>query len=169
HRAIEKRRALRPVPDPKLEPTVAASAPFERRRDSRVSVAFETRGALLGLAGSRVAPFAGRLVNLSPSGLGLGFPRAELMPVREALEGALLAVELQLPDAEPPVRLMARVRWVQLATPGSGPSEEMGVVGLEFILVSARDHARIQSALIAAAREGRALDPASDADAEPGA
>ena len=169
HRAIEKRRASRPVLDPKLEPTVAASAPFERRRDSRVSVTFETRVAQLGLAGSRVAPFAGRLVNLSPSGLGLGFPRAELMPVREALEGSLLEVELQLPDAEPPVRLMARVRWVQLAAPGSGPPEEMGVVGLEFILVSARDHARIQNALIATARAGKPLDPTSGADEEPGA
>jgi hypothetical protein len=166
--APETPRPVRPAPDPRLEPTVAVSAPFERRRDTRVSVTFDTRVALLGLAGSRVAPFAGRLVSLSPSGLGLGFPRAELLPVRDALEGSVLAVELQLPDGDP-IRLMARVRWVQLAAPSSGPPDEMGVLGLEFILVNARDHARIQNALIASARAGQSLDPARDAGEEPGA
>ena len=158
----EKPRPERPVPDPVLEPTVAASAPFERRRDTRVSVAFESRVAMLGLAGSRVAPFAGRLFNLSPSGVGLGFPRAELVPLRETLEGSLLTVEIQLPDGDPPARLMSRVRWVQLAPQGGGPPDEMGYVGLEFILLNARDHARIQGALIAAARAGQPLDPARD-------
>jgi hypothetical protein len=161
-RTAEASRAARPVPDPTLEPTVAVSAPFERRRETRVSVAFESRVAMLGLAGSRVAPFAGRLFNLSPSGVGLGFPRAELMPVRETLEGSLLAVEIQLSDGEAPVRLMSRVRWVQLAPQVSGaPPEDVGYLGLEFILLNARDHARIQNALIAAARAGQPLDPAS--------
>jgi hypothetical protein len=45
----------------------------------------------------------------------------------------------------------------------------MGVLGLEFILVNARDHARIQNALIASARAGQSLDPARDAGEEPGA
>ena len=45
----------------------------------------------------------------------------------------------------------------------------MGIVGLEFILVNARDHARIQNALIARARAGQSLDPMSDADDTPGA
>lgn len=162
-------RPERPVPDPLLEPTVAASAPFERRRETRVSVTFESRVAMLGLAGSRVAPFAGRLFNLSPSGVGLGFPRAELLPVREALEGSLLTVEIQLADGEPPVRLMTRVRWVQLAAQGAGPPDAMGYLGLEFILLNARDHSRIQSALISAARAGQPLDPAPSVGAEPDA
>ena len=162
-------RSARPVPGPALEPTVAASAPFERRRDSRVSVAFESRVAMLGLAGSRVAPFAGRLFSLSPSGVGLGFPRAELLPVRDALEGSLLTVEIQLPDGEPPVRLMSRVRWVQLAPQGPGQPDEMGTVGLEFVLLNARDHARIQSALIRAARAGHPLSPSSGEGAAPDA
>jgi hypothetical protein len=168
-RTPETPRPERPVPDPLLEPTVAASAPFERRRDTRVSVAFESRVAMLGLAGSRVAPFAGRLFNLSPSGVGLGFPRAELLPVRDVLEGSLLTVEIQLPDGDPPARLMSRVRWVQLPAQGSGPPDEMGYLGLEFILLNARDHARIQGALIAAARAGQPLDPARDPGEEPGA
>jgi hypothetical protein len=163
--AGETPRPGRPVPNPLLEPTVAVSAPFERRRDTRVSLSFETRVAMLGLAGSRVAPFAGRLVNLSPSGLGLAFPRAELIPVRDTLDGALLAVEIQLPDGEPPLRLTSRVRWVQLAANDAGtPAEEEGVMGLEFILVGARDHVRIQAALIAAARAGQPLDSRTDAD-----
>jgi hypothetical protein len=36
----------------------------------------------------------------------------------------------------------------------------MGVMGLEFVLVNAREHARIQNALIAAARAGQPLDAA---------
>lgn len=167
-RPPEAPRLERPVLDPALEPTVAISAPFQRRRDTRVSVAFESRVAMLGLAGSRVAPFAGRLFNLSPSGVGLGFPRAELLPVRDALEGSLLTVEIQLPDGEPPVRLMSRVRWVQLKAPGVGAPVEMGYLGLEFILLNARDHARIQNALIAAAVAGQPLDPSPGAREEPG-
>lgn len=154
----------RPVPDPLLEPTVAVAAPFERRRDTRVSLSFETRVAMLGLAGSRVAPFAGRLVSLSPSGLGLAFPRAELIPVRDTLEGSLLTVEIQLADGEPPLRLTSRVRWVQLAAHDAGAAgDETGALGLEFILVGARDHVRIQAALIAAARAGQPLDSRADA------
>jgi hypothetical protein len=168
-RAPEAPRPERPVPDPMVEPTVAVSAPFERRRDTRLSVAFESRVALLGLAGSRVAPFAGRLFNLSPSGVGLGFPRAELLPVSETLEGSLLTVEIQLPDGEPPVRLMSRVRWVQLAPQGAAPPDGMAYLGLEFILLNARDHARIQGALISAARAGQPLDPARDPGEAPDA
>jgi hypothetical protein len=89
------------------------------------------------------------------------------MPVREMLEGSLLAVEIQLPDGEPPVRLMSRVRWVQLAGQGAGaPPDDVGYLGLEFILLNARDHARIQNALIAAARAGQPLDPAAGGPAQ---
>src|SRR5262249_43356586 len=116
-----------------------------------------------------VAPFAGRLFNLSPSGVGLGFPRAELLPVRDALEGSLLTVEIQLADGEPPVRLMSRVRWVQLSAPGTGGPAEMGYLGLEFILVNARDNARIQKALIPATLAGQPLDPSPGVGEEPGA
>lgn len=146
-------RVARPVPDPKLEPTVAVGAPFDRRRETRVSVTLESRAALIGLAGSRVAPFAGRLFDLSPSGVGLGFPRAELLPARELLEGALVTVDISLPDGEPPLRMTSRVRWVRLAPRGDRPgADDMGEMGLEFVLVNAREHARIQNALIAAAR-----------------
>ena len=158
-RTTARPRVARPVPDPRLEPTVAVDAPFDRRRETRVSVAFESRAAMIGLAGSRVAPFAGRLFDLSPSGLGLGFPRAELLPARELLEGALVTVEIQLPDGEPPLRMTSRVRWVRLAPQRDGTSGDMGVMGLEFVLVNAREHARIQNALIAAARAGQSLDP----------
>jgi hypothetical protein len=160
-------RTARPVPDPTGEPTVAVGAPFDRRRETRVSVTFESRAALIGLAGSRVAPFAGRLFDLSPSGLGLGFPRAELLPARELLEGALVTVDIQLPDGEPPLRMTSRVRWVRLASRGGDPgASEMGEMGLEFVLVNAREHARIQNALIAAARAGRPFaGPDGEADA----
>ena len=120
-----------------------------------------------------MAPFAGRLVSLSPSGAGLGFPRAELMPLRDSLEGTLLNLEIQLPDAEPPLKLMSRVRWVQLPAHNPNASTDgMCVVGLEFILVGAHEHTRIQNALIAAARAGEPLDPAPSApanDADPAA
>jgi hypothetical protein len=42
----------------------------------------------------------------------------------------------------------------------------MGEMGLEFVLVNAREHARIQNALIAAARAGRPFaGPDGEADA----
>ncbi|HEY2954544.1 MAG TPA: PilZ domain-containing protein [Candidatus Eisenbacteria bacterium] len=150
--------AGRPVPDPLFEPTAATAPSLERRRETRASVSFKTRVAMLGLAGSRVAPFEGRLLNLSPAGLGLGFPRAELRAVREELEGSLLTVEIELGGGEP-LQLMSRVRWVQLApqTRGALP-EDMGVLGLEFILVSARERTRIEGVLIHAARAGQPLD-----------
>ena len=148
-------RPERPVPDPLLEPTVAASAPFERRRETRALVSLQSRAALLGLAGSRVAPFAGRLLSLSPSGAGLGFSRAELLPVRDTLENTLLTLEIQLPDGEPPLKIMSRVRWIQVAHEGN----DMFVIGLEFILIGGPEHMRIQNALIAAARAGEPLDP----------
>jgi hypothetical protein len=149
----------RPVPDPVLEPLVASAAPFERRRETRVSVAFDTRVALLGVAGSRVAPFVGRLINLSPAGIGVAFSRSELRSVRELLQGALITIEVRLPGDNEPLRLAGRVRWVEVEpeTPGA-PDDEPGRVGLEFILLGARDRTRIQEVLIVSARSGRPLE-----------
>jgi hypothetical protein len=148
-------RFERPVPDPIAEPLVASGAPTERRRSNRVSVAFDTRIAMLGIAGTRVAPFAGRLFDLSPAGMGVGFPRGDLRQVRGHLEGALLTVELQLPGDPEPLPLTARVRWVSIEPGGDADSDAR--IGLEFVLVRARDRARIQELLIRAARAGQAL------------
>ncbi len=162
------RRVERPVPDPVAEPMLAVNAPIERRRGTRVTVAFESRVALLGVAGNRVAPFGGRLVDLSPAGMGVGFPPGELRHLRDALEGALITIELKLPGRGAPLGLTARVRWVSFEPQGVSGGDGLARLGLEFVLLSARARARIREVLIHAARQGRTLGAAPTTSTAPG-
>ena len=59
----------RPMPDPVAEPMIAMGAPLERRQDTRIAISLEDRSALLGFAGTRVAPIRGVLHNLSAARL----------------------------------------------------------------------------------------------------
>jgi hypothetical protein len=148
----------RPRPDPVAEPVIAVGAPIERRRGTRVTATLETRVALLGISGTRVAPFGGRLLDLSPSGMGVGFPRGEIRHIREELEGALLDVELKLDRRGEPLELTCRVRWVSFDGPdGAAEPDELARLGLEFVLLTARARTRIQDALIRATHSGKPL------------
>lgn len=159
-------RPERPRPDPVAEPMIAVGAPIERRRGTRVTATLETRVALLGVSGTRVAPFSGRLLDLSPGGMGVGFPRGELRHLREELEHALLTVELKLDRRGEPLELTCRVRWVSLESPdGPAGPDDLARLGLEFVLLSARGRTRIQEALIRAARSGKTLGAAPEGKA----
>jgi len=157
--------AARPAPDPAAEPLAAAHAPQLRRSGHDLAIAFERGTAALGLAGTRVAPLAGRLLELSPAGMRLDFPRGPLRQSRGVLEGATVSVALELPNAEAPLHLLARV--TTLAFDGAPADAPAAHVSLEFALLIARDRALLQGALIDAARSGRWLGAEIDAGAGP--
>jgi hypothetical protein len=155
----------RPAPEPGAEPLVAVRAPHLRRSEHDLAVEFATGAAELGLAGTRVAPLAGRLLELSPAGMRLDFPRGALRQSRAALEGAMVMVALAMPGDSSPLHLLARVTTLTFepADAGSVPSAHLA---LEFAVLLARDRAQLQQALIEAARSGRwlgaELAPAAD-------
>ncbi len=133
-----------PAPDPVAEPTLAVGAPLDRRRETRVNVRLKTRVALLGLAGTRVAPLDGLVRCLSPSGIGLRFRSAEALHARRALENAVVSVHLALTDRLV-LKLAARVRWIGTDRGARRDGDPHDVrLGLEFVLLTAEDRARIE-------------------------
>lgn len=156
----------RPAPDPEAEPTRATAFPRPRRHEHRVGVDFLRGAVRLGLAGSRVAPFQGSLVELSPAGIGAVFPGAALRQSRAELEGAMVVVYLRFPDLEEPVRLAARVTRLAYESAARDPGREIprARLSMEFALLLAADRAAIQEGLINAARVGQW--PGMEAEAE---
>lgn len=125
-------RPGRPVPDPKAEPMLAVGAPIERRRETRLTVQLANGVVLLGLAGTRVAPVPGALVDLSASGMSARFRRGDLLQARGALRDAVVSVHLTLPGGEGAVRVASRVVWID-REPASNDPESALAVGLEFV------------------------------------
>jgi len=76
-----------------------------------------------------------------------------------------VSVALELPNAEAPLHLLARV--TTLAFDGAPADAPAAHVSLEFALLIARDRALLQGALIDAARSGRWLGAEIDAGAGP--
>jgi hypothetical protein len=134
-----------PIADPFAAPIQDLGEPIERRRGSRVAVSFQSRMALLGLKGSRLAPVHGQLTDLSPSGLGMRFPKQALWRARTALADAVVAVELDVPEHGEPLRVAAQVRWIEI-----DDHADEARLGLEFVLMTEPDRRRIAGALAAA-------------------
>jgi hypothetical protein len=134
-----------PAADPPAAPTADAGDPTERRRHPRAAVSFESRMALLRLEGTRLAPIHGRIFDLSPTGIGMCFPRPALSRARAALDGAVVAIELDLPGPDGPLRMAGEVRWLEL-----DPRADEARLGLAFLLVTEPDRRRIAGALAGA-------------------
>jgi hypothetical protein len=137
---------LPPAHDPFAEPRGDVGQPIERRRDPRVAVAVASRLAVLGLSGLGLPSVSGRLTDLSVSGMGVRFTEAELGSLRAALQGAAITVELELRPPEPPLRLAGRVRRLD----GDGQGKTV-LLGVEFVLATELDRARLLEAVAQAA------------------
>lgn len=145
----------RPMPDRFAEPSIAASAPFERRNETRAAISLHSRVVLLGLAGTRVAPLNGTLVDLTAHGACCRFPKAELTQAREALENAAINLRLILPGVAEPMALVAEVRWADADEQDpAAPDAPQGRVGVEFCFVAEHDRALIREFLERAAADG---------------
>jgi hypothetical protein len=154
--------APRPVPDPVAEPWLAATAPVERRRDSRVRIALGQRIALLGLAGTRIKPIEGELVDLSMGGMCLGFPHDQVAQLKGPLENSVLAFRLDLPSG-PPILASARVAWVRQPDSADPHVRESVRVGFEFMPMPLEDRERLRIALRRAPRTPAPGPPAREA------
>lgn len=128
-----------PIADPFAAPIADLGKPVERRRHPRVGASFQTRMAMLRLAGTRVVPIQGELFDLSTRGLGVRFAK-EHAAAASVLSDAVIAVELDLPGG--PLRMAAQVRWLEIDD--EGPEARLGI---EFVLATEPDRRRIESAL----------------------
>jgi len=145
---------VRPVPDPVAEPSVAMTAPMEKRSVTRIAISLEDRTAMLGLAGTRVAPIRGTLHSLSAAMILIGFPREEMLPLRRALDNSVARVQLTL-DGRVVLHLGVRMAWVGAdVTSREGAGESDAIFALEFLSVGVGDHARIEPAIAARGRTG---------------
>jgi hypothetical protein len=134
-----------PSSDPFAAPIPELGQLIERRTSPRVAVSFETRVALLRLKGSRVAPLRGELINLSPSGFGVRFAKRALGASRGALDDAVVAVELDIPGSDGPLRMAGQVRWIEVEEHGNEAQ-----IGIEFVLMTEPERRRIAGTLASA-------------------
>ena len=97
----------------------------------------------------------------------LGFPRASLRQSRSELNGTTLVVSLDLGGEGEGLRLAARIGQL-VFDDGPRPAPAMARITLDFLLLRAPDRARIQGALIGAARSGRWLggEPTAEHEAD---
>lgn len=147
----------RPVPDPVAEPWVAMCAPLEKRAVTRIAISLEDRSALLGLAGTRVAPIRGVLHSLSAAMILIGFPREEMLPLRRALDRSVVRVQLTL-AGRVVLNLGVRMAWVDAdITSREGLGESDAIFALEFLSVGVGDHLHIEPAVAARGRKPEAL------------
>lgn len=157
-------REAPPRPPAVETPAVADAAP-ERRAEHELVIHLADGRAELGLAGTRTGPIAGRLADLSPSGLSFLVPRAMVRQSRGALEGAHVVAQVAIQGDDEPLRLAGRITGIAFETAGSPPRAQLT---MEFVLLLAPDRARLQEALIAGTRcggwrwdEGAAVRPAA--------
>lgn len=156
----------RPALDPELEPLVSKHPFPVRRSGHELVVHFENGAAELGMAGTRTGAIPGRLAELSPAGLTVTLPRPTLRQSAGTLLGAHVVTQVLLPDDDEPLRLAARVTALTFEA-GSLERATNARLAVEFVLLLAPDRARLQEALIAAARDGRW--PWAEQDAAPDA
>jgi hypothetical protein len=149
-------KTARPTLDREAEQLAANDPHEERRRQHELIAHFEGGSVSLGLAGTRTAPIPGRLLEFSTAGFGIALPRAALRQSRHALEGAVITVGIVMRGEPEPVRVSARIaRFGFDLSPVSGISGPVAQLGLDFVLLLAQDRARLQGAMIEAARAGR--------------
>lgn len=134
----------RPRPDPRFEPTIAVSAPVERRRETRISVNVKSGIARMGLEDTRVAPLDGRMIQFTSTFVELAFPRSELRHLRGRLERSFVALRLSL-DPRTAVSCVARVRWTSMLNAEGSEADEMRLE-LEFMPMAPSDQERIAEA-----------------------
>jgi hypothetical protein len=130
------------TPDPFAAPVPDGTSPRDRRRHPRVGASFTSRLAMLRLPGTVVAPIRGHLIDLSTSGLSARFESADLAAARAMLEDAVVALELDLPGPQGPLRVAAQVRWIEIDEP-AGEAR----IGIEFVLLTELDRRLIAGTL----------------------
>jgi hypothetical protein len=157
-RSSAKTPAARPTLDRETE-QLAAADPHEERRGHHEMIAFFDGGNVsLGLAGTRTTPIPGRLLDFSPAGFVVALPRAVLRQSRAAIEGAVVTVRIVVRGEPEPLEVSARVaRFGFDLAPVPGINGPVAQLALDFVLLLAHDRARLQGAMIEAARTGRWL------------
>lgn len=144
--------AARPRPDPTAEPLLAVGVPRDRRRETRMAVMLENRVALLGEAGTRVAPLHGTVVDVSTTGIGLQFPAAQIRGARGIRPQALVTLQVGLRDAGEALPVTGRIAWIEWHPVAPGQGTEHARIGLEFVAMSAEQRTRLVHLLDSAAR-----------------
>ena len=130
------------TPDPFAAPIPDGAQGRDRRRHPRVGASFESRLAMLRLPGSLVSPIRGQLVDLSTSGLSARFRSQDLGAARATLEDAVVALELDVPGPQGPLRVAAQVRWIEIDE-AAGETR----IGIEFVLLTEPDRRLIAGTL----------------------
>jgi len=121
----------------------------DRRRDPRVEVGLLSRVALIGLAGDGLEPLRGRLVDLSISGMSIRFSTEQRTPAYQSLANSLVSIDLEFPEPAPLLTLAGRVRHVR-----EEPNEASVLLGVEFVLSTEIDRARLLDAVNQAESKG---------------
>ena len=121
----------------------------DRRRDPRVEVGLLSRVALIGLAGDGLEPLRGRLVDLSISGMSIRFPTEQRTPAYQSLANSLVSIDLEFPEPAPSLTLAGRVRHLR-----EEPNEASVLLGVEFVLSTEIDRARLLDAVNQAESKG---------------
>ncbi len=127
-----------------------ADVTVERRRHPRVTVSFASRVALLRLAGSGLAPVEGQVGDLSTSGFSVRFANRILGASRGALTDAVVAVDMEIPGPQGPLRVAAQVRWLD-----ADEVRDEARIGIEFVLLTETDRRRLAGTLARAALAAR--------------
>lgn len=146
--------APRPRPDPLAEPMRAAGSGPERRRETRLSVLLAQGVALLGEAGTSVAPLRGTVVDVSLSGIGLRFPAAQIRHAGRLHPEAIVTVRIGLHDTGEVLPVTGRIAWIEWSPLAPGAGAEEARLGLEFVAMSAEKRSRLVHLLDAASRSG---------------
>ena len=143
---VDDSLALSGLRDPFVEPPGLAAPPSaaattdarssddqqERRGRDRVPLHATAHLRLMGLHGNAAASIACEILDLSPGGIRLSFPRDAMTDAIRMLEHETLRIELDGPGREL-LSVAARMRWADLDVPGQVR------VGLQFVLMAKPD------------------------------